>query len=58
MGAPHARLVVRTLLKALCDRVSRIETIEAIDRNENESSYRRRVAYTKLNVRLIKRDQS
>lgn len=53
LGAPHARLVVRTLLQTLCKRVARIETLEAVDKFENETSYRRRLAYEKLRVRLI-----
>jgi cytochrome P450 len=55
LGAPHARLVVRSLIKALCDRVARIETLEAVDRYETEASYRRRVAYETLAVRLTAR---
>lgn len=53
LGAAHARLVVRSLIKVLCDRVARIEMLEAVDRYENETSYRRRVAYDKLVVRLV-----
>jgi cytochrome P450 len=55
LGAPHARLVVRSLIKVLCDRVARIETLEAVDKYENETSYRRRFAYDKLVVRLVAR---
>ncbi|MDI1334550.1 MAG: cytochrome P450 [Lacunisphaera sp.] len=55
LGAPHARLVVRTLLKTLCDRVERIEPIEVVDKYENETGYRRRLAYELLRVRLIGR---
>jgi len=55
LGAAHARLVVRTLLKTLCDQVDRIETLEAVDKYENETSYRRRLAYDRLTVRLVAR---
>lgn len=55
LGAAHARLVVRTLLQTLCDRVQRIETIEAIDKHEVETRYRRRLSYDRLRVRLIAR---
>jgi cytochrome P450 len=55
LGAAHARLVVRSLITALCDRVARIETLEAVDKYENETSYRRRLAYEKLVVRLVVR---
>jgi len=55
LGAAHARLVVRTLLKSLCDRVERIDTLEAVDKYENETSYRRRLAFDRLTVRLVAR---
>ena len=55
LGAAHARLVVRSLLKTLCNRVARIEALETIDRYESETSYRRRLAYDKLVVRLVER---
>lgn len=55
LGAPHARLVVRSLIKTLCDRVARIEILEAVDKFENETSYRRRLAYERLVVRFIAR---
>lgn len=58
LGAAHARLVVRSLLRTLCARVERIETIEAVDKYENETSYRRRLAYEKLVVRFIPRNRS
>lgn len=52
LGAAHARLVVRSLLKTLCEKVDRIETLAAVDRYEIEATYKRRVAYEKLSVRL------
>jgi cytochrome P450 len=55
LGAPHARLVVRSLIRTLCDRVARIETLEAVDKYENETSYRRRLAYERLAVRFVAR---
>jgi cytochrome P450 len=55
LGAPHARLVVRSLIKILCDRVARVVTLEAVDKYETETSYRRRLAYDKLIVRLVAR---
>ena len=56
LGAAHARLVVRTLMKVLCERVARIETLAADDKYETETSYRRRLAYDRLEVRLTRRD--
>ena len=55
LGAAHARLVARTLMKVLCQRVARIDVVETVDRYENESTYRRRVAFEKLRVRLVPR---
>lgn len=55
LGAAHARLVVRSLIAILCERVERIETLAVADKYENESSYRRRLAYERLSVRFIAR---
>ncbi len=55
LGAAHARLIVRSLLTILCERIDRIETLGAEDKYENESSYRRRLAYERLTVRFIGR---
>jgi len=52
LGAAHARLVVRSLIKALCERVVDITTLSAVDKFENETSYRRRLAYESLTVRF------
>ncbi len=57
LGAAHARLMVRTLLKTLCQRVARIEIIQAKDRLETESSYQRRLAYETLIVRMVPIDE-
>jgi len=40
----------------LCERVARIETLAADDKYETETSYRRRLAYDRLEVRLTRRD--
>jgi cytochrome P450 len=53
LGAAHARLVVRTLLKGLCERVRGIEIIEAREKLEKETSYHRSLAYDRLHVRLL-----
>jgi cytochrome P450 len=52
LGAAHARLVVRALLQCLCERVARIEKISEVPKYENETRYRRRLAYDSLTVRL------
>lgn len=55
LGAAHARLIVRSLITILCERIDRIETLAAVDKYENESSYRRRLAYDRLTVRFVAR---
>ncbi len=55
LGAPHARLIVRTLLKLLGERVARIELLEAIDHVEDESAYARINGFESLRVRFVGR---
>jgi len=55
LGAPHARLVVRTLLKCFCEQVGNIETFQAEEKVEKEKRYNRVVAYESLTVRFFKR---
>lgn len=52
LGAPHARLVIRSLLKALCAQVASIRLIEAREQIENESAYRRSNGYLALSVSI------
>jgi cytochrome P450 len=52
LGAAHARLIVRTLLKALCRDVAAIEILEACESLERETSYERSLAYKSLVVRI------
>jgi len=56
LGAPQARLVIRCLLHALCDRVDLIDLIEAVPEVEHESSYTRQVGYQSLRVRFRSSD--
>jgi cytochrome P450 len=58
LGAPHARLVLRSLLKALCEQVLRIEVLQAEEHYEVEAEYRRMVGYDALHARLLPLDQS
>lgn len=58
LGAHHSRLVVRSLLKVLCERIARIEILDAVDRYETETTYRRRLAYERLTVKMIPRKGS
>jgi cytochrome P450 len=52
LGAPHARLIVRTLLKCLGDQVRRIEILSMEEKVEREESYNRTLAYEFLEVRF------
>ncbi len=55
LGAPHARLIVRTLLQALVDRVERIDVLEAVEHVEREATYQRSNGYDVLKVALRRR---
>lgn len=55
LGAPHARLLVRTLLRKLAERVAGIEVLGAEERVEREERYERVVGYDALTVRLTSR---
>ena len=52
LGAPHARLVIRTLLKMLCQKVQAIELLSCVPRIEKETSYTRQVGYDLAMVRF------
>ncbi|HEY3902110.1 MAG TPA: cytochrome P450 [Chthoniobacter sp.] len=58
LGAPQARLVLRSLMKALCEQVQRIEILKAEEHIEVEAEYRRAVGYDALQAKLIPLDQS
>jgi hypothetical protein len=42
-------------MKILCERVERIETLASEDKYEEETSYRRRLAYDRLEVQMTRR---
>jgi cytochrome P450 len=48
LGAPHARLIVRSLLEALTGRVERITVLEAKQHMEQEARYERANGYDSL----------
>jgi cytochrome P450 len=52
LGAAHARLIVRTLLAALAERVGKITVLSATEHIERESSYERANGFDALTVRL------
>lgn len=54
LGAAHARLIVRSLLKYLCKCVKEIETIGAEEKIEREAGYNRPLAYESLTVRFVR----
>jgi cytochrome P450 len=55
LGAPHARLLVRTLLKKLTERVAKIEVLEETPHVEKEAAFQREVGHDSLTVRLTAR---
>lgn len=50
LGAPHARLIVRSLLEALTERVAEIKVLEAREHIEHEARYERWNGYDSLTV--------
>ena len=52
LGAPHARLIVRTLLQALCDRVAAVQILHAEPHVEREAAYTRVNGFDVLRLRL------
>ncbi len=55
LGAPHARLIVRTLLQALIERVSSITVTEAVEHVEHEPRYDRANGYESLTAKFAGR---
>jgi cytochrome P450 len=53
LGAPHARLLVRSLLRELCTRVGQITLRQAEEHVENEARYQRFVGYDSLTVTFV-----
>jgi len=52
LGAPQARLIILSLLKALTEQVKQIELISSEPRIEREESYTRQVGYDRVVVKL------
>lgn len=52
LGAPHARLILRTLLRLCCERVRRVHLLGAKERVEHEAAFDRTLGYDELHVRL------
>jgi len=53
LGAPHARLIVRTLIQALVQKVQRLEILEATPHLEQTEGYTRRNGYHSLKMKLV-----
>ncbi len=55
LGAPHARLILRTLLRLVCEKVDRICILEAKERTEHEAKFDRTLGYEALRVKFERR---
>ncbi len=55
LGAPHARLIVRSLLQALTGRVAQIAVLAAQEHVEHEAGYQRANGFESLIVKLTPR---
>jgi cytochrome P450 len=53
LGQHQARLIVRTLLDEVCDKVDRIDLLAAVPEIEVESSYSRQIGYKSARVRIL-----
>lgn len=52
LGAPHARLILRTLLRLCCERVKSITILDAQQRVEHEARFDRALGYDSLRVKI------
>jgi cytochrome P450 len=52
LGAPHARLILRTLLRLCCERVKAITILQATHHVEREATFDRTLGYDALTVKL------
>lgn len=52
LGAPHARLLVRTLLQKCCEKIDSVTELDSVDRIEKEEGYQRVLGFDSLKVRL------
>lgn len=55
LGAPHARLIVRSLLQSLTQRVAKVTVLEAKEHVEHESAYERPNGFDSLTLKLTRR---
>lgn len=52
LGAPHARVIIRTLLKLMSERVDRIEVVQMERNQPSVSEYLRQVGFKKLSAKF------
>ena len=52
IGAPHARLILRTLLQKCIARIGGIQILNAVEHVEEDTRYRRVLGYESLNVKF------
>ena len=52
LGAAHARLIIRTLLRHLCESVESIKILDAVKNEPSEADFLRQVGYKSLNVKI------
>lgn len=52
LGAPHARLILRTLLQELCHQVKSLEVVTAQERVEREAAFSRTLGYESLHLKF------
>ncbi len=52
LGAPHARLILRTLLQEICHQVKSLEIVAAQERVEREAKFTRTLGYESLHLRF------
>ncbi|MDX1679828.1 MAG: hypothetical protein R3242_03760 [Akkermansiaceae bacterium] len=55
LGAPHARLIVRSLLNTLAAKVGSVEVTAAVPNVEREEAYTREVGFESMTVKLTGR---
>ena len=53
LGAPHARLILRTLLQKLIEHTNGIAVLESVPHVEHEQAYDRTAGYDSLTVRFL-----
>jgi len=53
LGALHARVILRALMKVLAEKLERVDLLEAEPHTDKRADYQRTVGYDQLRVRLV-----